>query len=42
MEHCRAAPDYALAMARSRQTNREAGAKRYREMKTKAKRPKGG
>jgi N-acetylglucosamine-1-phosphate uridyltransferase (contains nucleotidyltransferase and I-patch acetyltransferase domains) len=29
-------PDDALAVERSQQTNREGGAKRYREMKTKA------
>jgi bifunctional UDP-N-acetylglucosamine pyrophosphorylase/glucosamine-1-phosphate N-acetyltransferase len=33
-------PDDALAVERSPQTNREGGAKRYREMKTKAKPPK--
>jgi bifunctional UDP-N-acetylglucosamine pyrophosphorylase / glucosamine-1-phosphate N-acetyltransferase len=33
-------PDDALAVERSQQTNREGGAKRYREMKTKAKTPK--
>src|ERR1700722_17842260 len=35
-------PDDALAVERSPQTNREGGAKRIREMKTKAKPPKGG
>ncbi len=34
-------PDDALAVERSPQTNREGGAKRYRELKTKAKPPKG-
>ena len=34
-------PDDALAVERSPQTNREGGAKRYREMKGKAKAPKG-
>jgi bifunctional UDP-N-acetylglucosamine pyrophosphorylase/glucosamine-1-phosphate N-acetyltransferase len=33
-------PDDALAVERNQQTNREGGAKRYREMKTKAKPPK--
>ena len=33
-------PDDALAVERSPQTNREGGAKRYREMKTRAKPPK--
>jgi bifunctional UDP-N-acetylglucosamine pyrophosphorylase/glucosamine-1-phosphate N-acetyltransferase len=33
-------PDDALALERSKQTNREGGAKRYREMKTKPKPPK--
>src|SRR5450756_1431383 len=33
-------PDDALAVERSQQTTREGGAKRYREMKTKAKTPK--
>jgi bifunctional UDP-N-acetylglucosamine pyrophosphorylase/glucosamine-1-phosphate N-acetyltransferase len=35
-------PDDALAVERSPQTNREGGAKRYRELKTKDKPPKGG
>jgi len=35
-------PDDALAVERSQQTNREGGAKRYREMKTRGKTPKGG
>jgi bifunctional UDP-N-acetylglucosamine pyrophosphorylase/glucosamine-1-phosphate N-acetyltransferase len=37
-------PDDALAVERSQQTNREGGAKRYREIKTQAKTrtPKGG
>jgi bifunctional UDP-N-acetylglucosamine pyrophosphorylase/glucosamine-1-phosphate N-acetyltransferase len=35
-------PDDALAVERSQQTNREGGAKRYREMKTRGKPPKGG
>ena len=35
-------PDDALAVERSPQTNREGGAKRYRELKTKGKPPKGG
>jgi len=35
-------PDDAMAVERSPQTNREGGAKRYREMKTKGKPPKGG
>jgi bifunctional UDP-N-acetylglucosamine pyrophosphorylase/glucosamine-1-phosphate N-acetyltransferase len=34
-------PDDALAVERSQQTNREGGAKRYREMKTRGKTPKG-
>jgi bifunctional UDP-N-acetylglucosamine pyrophosphorylase / glucosamine-1-phosphate N-acetyltransferase len=34
-------PDDALAVERSQQTNREGGAKRYREMKTRGKPPKG-
>ena len=34
-------PDDALAVERSQQTNREGGAKRYREMKTKGKPAKG-
>jgi bifunctional UDP-N-acetylglucosamine pyrophosphorylase / glucosamine-1-phosphate N-acetyltransferase len=34
-------PDDALAVERSQQTNREGGAKRYREMKTRGKAPKG-
>jgi bifunctional UDP-N-acetylglucosamine pyrophosphorylase/glucosamine-1-phosphate N-acetyltransferase len=33
-------PDDAMAVARSQQTNREDGAKRYREIKTRAKTPK--
>ena len=35
-------PDDALAVERSPQTNREGGAKRYREIKTRGKAPKGG
>jgi bifunctional UDP-N-acetylglucosamine pyrophosphorylase/glucosamine-1-phosphate N-acetyltransferase len=35
-------PDDAMAVERSPQTNREGGAKRYRELKTKDKPPKGG
>jgi len=35
-------PDDAMAVERSPQTNREGGAKRYREMKTRGKPPKGG
>ncbi len=35
-------PDDALAVERSQQTTREGGAKRYRELKTKAKKPKEG
>jgi bifunctional UDP-N-acetylglucosamine pyrophosphorylase/glucosamine-1-phosphate N-acetyltransferase len=35
-------PDDALAVERSQQTNREGGAKRYREIKTRGKAPKGG
>jgi bifunctional UDP-N-acetylglucosamine pyrophosphorylase/glucosamine-1-phosphate N-acetyltransferase len=35
-------PDDALAVERSQQTNREGGAKRYREIKTKSKKPKDG
>lgn len=35
-------PDDALAVERSPQTNREGGARRYRELKTKDKPPKGG
>ncbi len=35
-------PEDALALERSEQTNREGGAKRYREMKTRGKPPKGG
>ena len=35
-------PDDALAVERSPQTNREGGAKRYRELKTRDKAPKGG
>jgi bifunctional UDP-N-acetylglucosamine pyrophosphorylase/glucosamine-1-phosphate N-acetyltransferase len=34
-------PDDALAVERSEQTNREGGAKRIREMKTRGKPPKG-
>jgi bifunctional UDP-N-acetylglucosamine pyrophosphorylase/glucosamine-1-phosphate N-acetyltransferase len=34
-------PDDALAVERAQQTNREGGAKRFREMKTKGKAPKG-
>ncbi|MGZ5870486.1 MAG: bifunctional UDP-N-acetylglucosamine diphosphorylase/glucosamine-1-phosphate N-acetyltransferase GlmU [Bradyrhizobium sp.] len=34
-------PDDALAVERSQQTNREGGAKRYREIKTRGKAPKG-
>ena len=34
-------PDDALAVERGQQTNREGGAARYREMKTKAKKPAG-
>ena len=34
-------PDDALAVERSQQTNREGGAARYREMKTRGKKPKG-
>ena len=34
--------DHALAVERSQQTTREGGAKRYREMKTRSKTPKGG
>ena len=33
-------PDDAMAVERSQQTNREGGAKRYREIKTRAKAPK--
>ena len=33
-------PDDALAVERSQQTTREGGAKRYREMKTRGKKPK--
>jgi bifunctional UDP-N-acetylglucosamine pyrophosphorylase/glucosamine-1-phosphate N-acetyltransferase len=33
-------PDDALAVERNQQTNREGGAKRYRELKTKGKPPK--
>jgi bifunctional UDP-N-acetylglucosamine pyrophosphorylase/glucosamine-1-phosphate N-acetyltransferase len=33
-------PDDALAVERNQQTNREGGAKRYREMKTRGKTPK--
>jgi bifunctional UDP-N-acetylglucosamine pyrophosphorylase / glucosamine-1-phosphate N-acetyltransferase len=35
-------PDDAMAVERSQQTNREGGAARYRQIKTKAKAPKGG
>jgi bifunctional UDP-N-acetylglucosamine pyrophosphorylase/glucosamine-1-phosphate N-acetyltransferase len=35
-------PDDALAVERTPQTNREGGAKRYRDMKTRGKKPKGG
>jgi bifunctional UDP-N-acetylglucosamine pyrophosphorylase/glucosamine-1-phosphate N-acetyltransferase len=35
-------PDDAMAVERSQQTNREGGAKRYRELKTKGKAPKSG
>jgi len=35
-------PDDALAVERGQQTNREGGAKRYREIKTRGKAPKGG
>ncbi len=35
-------PDDAMAVERSQQTNREGGAKRYRELKTKGKGPKNG
>jgi len=35
-------PDDAVAVERSPQNNREGGAKRYREMKTRAKAPKEG
>ncbi len=35
-------PDDALAVERSPQTNREGGAERYREIKTRGKAPKGG
>jgi bifunctional UDP-N-acetylglucosamine pyrophosphorylase/glucosamine-1-phosphate N-acetyltransferase len=35
-------PDDAMAVERAQQTNREGGAKRYRELKTKAKAPKQG
>jgi bifunctional UDP-N-acetylglucosamine pyrophosphorylase/glucosamine-1-phosphate N-acetyltransferase len=35
-------PDNALAVERSQQTNREGGATRYRELKTRGKAPKGG
>ena len=34
-------PDDALAVERSPQTNREGGAARYREMKTRDRKPKG-
>jgi len=33
-------PDDAMAVERNQQTNREGGAKRYREIKTRAKTPK--
>ena len=36
------APDDAMAVERSQQTTREGGAKRYREMKMRAKKPKEG
>jgi bifunctional UDP-N-acetylglucosamine pyrophosphorylase/glucosamine-1-phosphate N-acetyltransferase len=35
-------PDDAMALERTQQTNREGGAKRYREIKTRGKAPKGG
>jgi bifunctional UDP-N-acetylglucosamine pyrophosphorylase/glucosamine-1-phosphate N-acetyltransferase len=35
-------PDDAMAVERSQQTNREGGATRYRELKTRGKAPKGG
>jgi bifunctional UDP-N-acetylglucosamine pyrophosphorylase/glucosamine-1-phosphate N-acetyltransferase len=35
-------PDDAPAVARGQQTIREGGAKRYREIKTRGKKPKGG
>jgi bifunctional UDP-N-acetylglucosamine pyrophosphorylase/glucosamine-1-phosphate N-acetyltransferase len=35
-------PDDAMAVERGQQINREDGAKRYREMKTRGKTPKGG
>ena len=35
-------PDDAMAVERAQQTNREGGAKRYRELKTTAKAPKEG
>jgi bifunctional UDP-N-acetylglucosamine pyrophosphorylase/glucosamine-1-phosphate N-acetyltransferase len=35
-------PDDAMALERTQQTNREGGAKRYRDMKTRGKAPKGG
>jgi bifunctional UDP-N-acetylglucosamine pyrophosphorylase/glucosamine-1-phosphate N-acetyltransferase len=38
----REVPDDALAVERGQQTNREGGAKRYRELKTHGKAPKGG
>src|ERR1700692_3800221 len=38
----REVPDDAMALERSQQTNREGGAKRYREIKTRGKAPKGG
>ena len=38
----REVPDDALAVERGQQTNREGGAKRYRELKTRGKTPKGG
>jgi bifunctional UDP-N-acetylglucosamine pyrophosphorylase / glucosamine-1-phosphate N-acetyltransferase len=34
-------PDHVLAVERSPQNNREGGAKRFREMKTRGKTPKG-
>jgi bifunctional UDP-N-acetylglucosamine pyrophosphorylase/glucosamine-1-phosphate N-acetyltransferase len=33
-------PDDAMALERSQQTNREGGARRYRELKTRGKEPK--
>jgi bifunctional UDP-N-acetylglucosamine pyrophosphorylase/glucosamine-1-phosphate N-acetyltransferase len=38
----REVPDDAMAVERSQQTNREGGAKRYRDIKTRGKAPKGG